>query len=66
MFRGVNHFPKLWEQTYTPQKTLEKYINARRDKNVTIEAHQTTRYELFAKVLDISRLAGAEGFSIIK
>ena len=48
------------------QKTLEKYINARRDKNVTIEAHQTTRYELFAKVLDISRLAGAEGFSIIK
>ena len=48
------------------QKTLEQHINTRRDKSVTVEAHQTTRYDLFAKVLDISRLAGAEGFSIIR
>ena len=48
------------------QKILEEQINLRTNKSVLIESHQTTRYELFAKVLDISRLAGARGFSIIK
>ena len=48
------------------QKTLEQHINARRDKTVAVEAHQKTNYDLFTKVLDISRLAGVEGFSIIK
>ena len=48
------------------QKTLEQNLSDRLDKSVVIEAHQTTSYELFAKILDVSRMAGAEGFSIVK
>ena len=48
------------------QKTIEQKLNGRIDKTVVIEAQQTTRYELFARILDLSRLAGAEGFSIVK
>ncbi len=48
------------------QKILEQKLNGRSDKTVAIEAQQTTRYELFVKVMDVSRLAGAEGFSVIK
>ena len=48
------------------QKKLEKYLSVRKDKTVVVEAYQKTRYDLFVKVLDVSRLSGAEGFSIIK
>tara|TARA_B100000686_G_C16784508_1_gene974291 strand:- start:2523 stop:2867 length:345 start_codon:yes stop_codon:yes gene_type:complete len=48
------------------REVIEKRLNGRTDKTVTIEAQKSTRYELFAKVLDHSRLAGAEGFSIVK
>jgi biopolymer transport protein ExbD len=48
------------------QETIEQKLNGRIDKTVVIEAQQTTRYELFARILDLSRLAGAEGFSIVK
>ena len=48
------------------QEILEQKLNGRSDKTVAIEAPQTTRYEVFVKVMDVSRLAGAEGFSVIK
>lgn len=48
------------------QEVLKQKLNGRSDKAVAIEAQQTTRYELFIKVMDVSRLAGAEGFSVIK
>ncbi|QPJ64132.1 MAG: biopolymer transporter ExbD [Candidatus Nitrohelix vancouverensis] len=46
--------------------TLSAQLKKRDDKRVLIEAHKNTPYEGFAKVLDLSRLAGAEGFSIVK
>ncbi len=48
------------------REILEQRLMERLDKTVIIEAQQTTRYELFVKVMDVSRLAGAEGFSVIK
>jgi biopolymer transport protein ExbD len=48
------------------QEILEQRLKGRLDKTVVIEAQRTTRYELFVKVLDVSRLAGAEGFSVVK
>ena len=48
------------------REVIEERLNGRTDKTVTIEAQKSTRYEFFAKVLDHSRLAGAEGFSIVK
>ena len=48
------------------REAIEEILNRRINKTVTIEAQKSTRYELFAKVLDYSRLAGAEGFSIVK
>lgn len=45
---------------------LKTHLNKRSDKSVVVEAHKNTPYNLFTKVLDISRLAGAEGFSIVK
>ena len=48
------------------QETLEHHLKELSDKSVMVEAHHATPYELFAKVLDVSRLAGAEEFSIIK
>ena len=38
----------------------------RSDKMVVIDAAPKVKYELFARVLDVSREAGAENFSIIK
>lgn len=48
------------------REEMKKKISGRTDKTVVIEAKQKTRYGVFAKVLDYSRLAGAEGFSIVK
>jgi len=38
----------------------------RSDKMVVIDSAPRVKYELFARVLDVSRAAGAENFSIIK
>jgi len=38
----------------------------RSDKMVVIDSAPKVKYELFARVLDVSRGAGAENFSIIK
>ena len=38
----------------------------RSDKLVVIDSAPKVKYELFARVLDVSREAGAENFSIIK
>ena len=38
----------------------------RSDKMVVIDSAPNVKYELFARVLDVSRAAGAENFSIIK
>ena len=48
------------------QEEMKKILSGRISKTVVIEAKQKTRYEIFTKVLDKSRLAGAEGFSIVK
>ncbi len=48
------------------QEEIQKKLSGRIDKTVIIEAKQKARYEIFTKVLDQSRLAGAEGFSIVK
>ena len=38
----------------------------RSDKMVVIDSAPKVKYELFARILDVSREAGAENFSIIK
>ena len=48
------------------QEELENKLSVRASKTVVIVAQQKSHYGLFAKVLDKSRLAGAEGFSIVK
>ena len=45
---------------------LDKGLINRSDKLVVIDAAPRVKYGLFARVLDISRDAGAENFSIIK
>ena len=45
---------------------LEKLVQSRTNKLVIIDSGPRVKYGLFAKVLDISREAGAENFSIIK
>ena len=46
--------------------TLEELIQSRSNKLVIIDSGPKVKYGLFAQVLDISREAGAENFSIIK
>ncbi len=45
---------------------LEARLAARREKVVNLETWKTTRFELFATVLDMARQAGAEDFNIIR
>jgi len=45
---------------------LEKLVQSRSNKLVIIDSGPRVKYGLFAQVLDISREAGAENFSIIK
>ena len=45
---------------------LSEELLSRGDKLVVIDSAPKVKYDLFAKVLDISREAGAENFSIIK
>ena len=46
--------------------TLEELVQGRSNKLVIIDSGPRVKYGLFAQVLDISREAGAENFSIIK
>jgi biopolymer transport protein ExbD len=45
---------------------LEELVQSRTNKLVIIDSGPRVKYGLFAQVLDISREAGAENFSIIK
>ena len=45
---------------------LGEDLMRRSDKMVVIDSAPRVKYELFAQVLDVSRGAGAENFSIIK
>ena len=45
---------------------LSEELLMRADKLVVIDSASRVKYDLFARVLDISREAGAENFSIIK
>ena len=45
---------------------LSEELFSRADKLVVIDSAPRVKYDLFARVLDISREAGAENFSIIK
>lgn len=45
---------------------LSAKLKQRTEKMVIIEADKKIRYGLFAEILDISREAGAEDFSIVK
>ena len=45
---------------------LSEELLSRMDKLVVIDSAPRVKYDLFARVLDISREAGAENFSIIK
>lgn len=45
---------------------LEEQLQRRSNKLVVIDSAPKVKYGLFAQVLDISREAGAENFSIIK
>ena len=45
---------------------LREDLLRRSDKMVVIDSAPKVKYELFARVLDVSRAAGAENFSIIK
>ena len=45
---------------------LKEELLSHSDKLVVIDSAPKVKYELFARVLDVSREAGAENFSIIK
>ena len=45
---------------------LSESLSRRSDKFVVIDSAPKVQYEMFTRVLDISREAGAENFSIIK
>ena len=48
------------------KSVLSEELFSRGDKLVVIDSAPKVKYDLFARVLDISREAGAENFSIIK
>ena len=48
------------------KSVLSDKLLSRGDKLVVIDSAPRVKYDLFARVLDISREAGAENFSIIK
>ncbi len=48
------------------KSALGEELSTRSDKLVVIDSAPTVKYDLFTQVLDVSREAGAENFSIIK
>ncbi len=45
---------------------LESKLTSRKDKSLMVEIHKKVPYELFVRVLDLAKKAGAENFSIIR
>ncbi len=45
---------------------LKTRLDARKEKLVSLETFETTKFEMFTTVLDISRQAGAKDFNIIR
>lgn len=48
------------------RSALVEELSTRSDKLVVIDSAPKVKYDLFTQVLDVSRAAGAENFSIIK
>ncbi len=45
---------------------LKNKLSPRTDKNLVVEIHNKVPYDLFVRVLDLAKKAGAENFSIIR
>ena len=60
---SLNNSPVQIDSLYA---ALGESLSRRSDKFVVIDSAPKVKYEIFARVLDISREAGAENFSIIK
>lgn len=45
---------------------LEDKLAPRKDKSLVVEIHKKVQYDLFVRVLDLAKKAGAENFSIIR
>jgi biopolymer transport protein ExbD len=45
---------------------LENKLTLRKDKSLTVDIHKKVEYDLFVRVLDLAKKAGAENFSIIR
>ena len=45
---------------------LESKLIARKDKSLVVEIHEKVQYDLFVRVLDLAKKAGAENFSIVR
>ena len=45
---------------------LEDKLSPRKDKSLVVEIHKKVQYDLFVRVLDLAKKAGAENFSIIR
>ncbi|GJL78910.1 MAG: biopolymer transport protein ExbD [Nitrospinaceae bacterium] len=45
---------------------LKEKLILRKDKSLTVEIHEKVQYDLFVRVLDLAKKAGAENFSIIR
>ena len=45
---------------------LENKLISRKDKSLVVEIHKKIKYDLFVRVLDLAKKAGAENFSIIR
>ncbi|QPJ62102.1 MAG: biopolymer transporter ExbD [Candidatus Nitronauta litoralis] len=48
------------------RQELKTRLDARKDKLVSLETFDSTKFEMFTSVLDISRQAGAKDFNIIR
>ncbi|MBC8285068.1 MAG: biopolymer transporter ExbD [Nitrospinae bacterium] len=47
------------------ESVLKKEISNRKNKSVTIQTDDKTKYDIFVRVFDLARQAGAEGFSLV-
>lgn len=45
---------------------LKNKLTPRKDKSLTVDIHEKVEYDLFVRVLDLAKKAGAENFSIIR
>jgi biopolymer transport protein ExbD len=45
---------------------LKNKLTPRIDKSLVVEIHQKVQYDLFVRILDLAKKAGAENFSIIR